>query len=289
VVGYVNLLEQSERPEGRGSRRSRARPRSGTRRGAAGTKTQQASVADDDYTLRTIVDGEAAARRYGDRWLPAGSADVDAAREWMSLSPQAVLLEALAAPDLRAEASREFQGVPHRAVAWGSGERARRLLVNAETGFPTTVEELRAYPGEPLLAGLGRRRDARRVVVLGPAARRPDVPRQWDVERGGRPWKALTIAKLEPGLPAQGDPFEIPADARAISPERGRDSLDAPRLGDPNRPASELAPGVVWVPGSWGVALVRQTTASSSSRLRSPPPTPRVCSTRRRAGSRESP
>src|SRR5262249_12346184 len=31
-----------------------------------------------------------------------------------------------------------------------------------------------------------------------------------------------------------------------------------PQLGDPARPASELAPGVVYVPGSWGVALVRQ-------------------------------
>jgi len=257
-VGYVNLLEQSERPEGPWipaiARTSEVwdAPR------GRWNETQQASVADDDYTLRTIVDGEAAARRYGDRWLPAGSADVDAAREWMSLSPQAVLREALAAPDLRAEASREFQGVPHRAVAWGSGERARRLLVNAETGFPTAVEELRAYPESLYWQVWGdvATRVAWSYWDLLPGGL--TYPRQWDVERGGRPWKALTIAKLEPGLPAQGDPFEIPADARAISAERGRDSLDAPRLGDPNRPASELAPGVVWVPGSWGVALVRQ-------------------------------
>jgi hypothetical protein len=255
-VGYVNLLEQSERPEGPWIPAIARTAEVWDSSRGRWSETQQATVAEDDYTLRTIVNGGAAARRYGERWLPAGRSDVDAAREWMSLSPHAVLLEALAAPDLRAEASREFQGVPHRVVSWGSGERARRLLLNADTGFPTAVEARRAYPEDRYWQVWG---DVTTRVSWSYWDLLPGglmYPRQWDVERGGRPWKALTITKLEAGLPAEGDPFELPAEARAAS--GGALSLDEPTLGDPKRPASELAPGVVWVPGSWGVALVRQ-------------------------------
>jgi hypothetical protein len=259
-VGYVNLLEQSERPEGPWIPAIQRTAEVWDAPRARWSETARATVAEDDYTVRTVVDGDVASRRYGDKWLPAGAAEVDAAREWMSLSPQAVLLGALAAPDLRAETPREFQGVPHRVVAWGSGERARRLLLNAETGFPTAVETRRAYPEDLYWQVWG---DVPTRVAWSYWDLMPGglvYPRQWDVERGGRPWKALTIAKLEPGLPESGEPFEIAAEVRAASAERGRRSLDdqKPNPGDPTRPASELAPGVVWIPGSWGVGLVRQ-------------------------------
>jgi hypothetical protein len=255
-VGYVNLLEQSERPDGPWIPAIEKTSEVWDAKHGRWSETTQATVAGDEYTLRTIVDGDAAARRYGDRWLPPGPGDADAAHEWMSLSPHAVLLAALDAPDLRVEPDRRFQGVPHHVVAWGAGAGARRLLLNAETGFPTAVETVRAYPEDRYWQIWG---DAPTRVSWSYWDILPGgvfYPRQWDVERGGRPWKALTITKLEPGLPSDGDPFDIPADARAVSADTR--SLDDPRLGDPKRPAAELAPGVVYVPGSWGIALVRQ-------------------------------
>jgi hypothetical protein len=151
-------------------------------------------------------------------------------------------------------------------VSWGAGEKSRRLLLNAETGFPTAVETLRAYPEDRYWQVWGDvpTRVAWSYWDIVPQAATPDgalgplfYPRQWDVERGGRPWRALTITKLEAGA-APGEAFAIPADARAASAARGSGSLDAPRFGDPARPSTELAPGVVYVPGSWGIALVRQ-------------------------------
>ena len=256
-VGYVNLLEQSERPEGPWIPAIQRTTEIWDASHGRWSETVQATVAEDEYTLRTVVDGDAAARRFGERWLPAGPGDADAAREWMSLSPQSVLLAALDATDLKEEPRREFQGVPHRVVAWGEGERRRRLLLNAETGFPSAIEESRAYPQDRYwqIWGDVATRVAWSYWDIFPGGSGPlFYPRQWDVERGGRPWKALTITKLEPVAQAPADAFDIPAQARAASSR----SLDDPELGDPKRPAAELAPGVVYVPGSWGVALVRQ-------------------------------
>jgi hypothetical protein len=84
-------------------------------------------------------------------------------------------------------------------------------------------------------------------------------PLQWDVERGGRPWRSLTITKLEPGALPSADAFVIPDAAKEAFAERSRHSLENPAFGNPSRPAVELSPGVVYVPGSWGVALVRQS------------------------------
>jgi hypothetical protein len=256
-VGYVNLLEQSERPEGPWIPAIERTTEVWDAPHGRWAETAQSTVAEMEYALRTVVDGDVAARRFGDRWIPAGSGDADAAREWMSLSPQSVLLAALGAPDLMEEPRREFQGVPHRVVAWGKGELRRRLLLNAETGFPTAVETARAYPEDRYWQIWG---DVPTRVAWSYWDVFPGglfYPRQWDVERGGRPWKALTITKLEPGGAPAADAFDIPADARAAS-ARGSRSLDDPELGDPRRPAAELAPGVLYVPGSWGIALVRQ-------------------------------
>ncbi|HEX4438753.1 MAG TPA: MBL fold metallo-hydrolase [Thermoanaerobaculia bacterium] len=260
TVGYRNLLEQSERPEGPWIPAIERTTEAWDIPHGRWSETTQQVVAEMDFTMRTVVDGSIAARRFGERWIPAGPADVDAAREWMSLSPQAVMREAADASDLRLEADREFQGVPHRVVAWGSDERARRLLVNAETGFPTAIEELRAYPEDRFWQVWGDvpTRIAWSYWDIIPGGATPVIyPRQWDVERGGRPWRALTITKIEPGSVA-GDSFDVPTDARTASAESASRSLDAPRLGDPKRPASELAADVVYVPGSWGIALVRQ-------------------------------
>src|SRR4029450_7410176 len=82
-------------------------------------------------------------------------------------------------------------------------------------------------------------------------------PIQWDIERGGRPWRALTITKLEPGFAPSGDAYSIPDSQKEAFTKRDVPLDDLP-LGNPKRPAVELAPGVVVIPGSWSMALVRQ-------------------------------
>jgi hypothetical protein len=256
-VGYRNLLEQSERPEGPWIPQIEKTTEIWDTPKGRWAETTAATAADQEYTLRTIVADGAAARQYGDAWLPTGRAAILEAREWMALSPQQTLLSALGAGDLRREPDIVYQGVPHHAVSFGTGEGARRLLLNAQTGFLTAVETTRADPDDLYWQVWG---DVVTRVSYSFWDLRPGglfYPMQWDIERGGRPWRALTITKLEPGFAPSGDAYSIPDSQKEAFTKRDVPLDDLP-LGNPKRPAVELAPGVVVIPGSWGVALVRQ-------------------------------
>ena len=176
----------------------------------------------------------------------------------MELSPQRALAAALADPDLRREKDVVLQGVPHHVVSFGSRGGQRRVFLNAETGFLTAVEVRRAYPDDRYWQIWG---DLTTRVSYSFWDLRPGglfFPLQWDVERGGRPWRSLNLTKIEPGPAFPADAFDIPETVRTAFASRSKISLDDPELGDASRPGAELAPGVVYVPGSWGVTLVGQ-------------------------------
>jgi hypothetical protein len=257
-VGYRNLLEQSERPDGPWIPQVEKVTELWDTPNGRWAETIDATVSDSSYAITTIVDGDVVMRRLGERLLPTSRGTVLEAREWMALSPHQVLLAALAAPDLRREPDAVFQGVPQHAVAFGEGEGRRRLLLNKQTGFPTAVEMMRAYPDDLFWQVWG---DVPTRIAWSFWDLRPGgffYPMQWDVERNGRPWRAFTIAKLEPGASFAADVFAIRDSDRNAFATSGALPLDERPLGDPSRPAVELAPGVVAIPGSWGVALVRQ-------------------------------
>src|SRR5262245_20868568 len=257
-VGYRNLLEQSERPEGPWIPQIERTTELWDTPGGRWDETTEIVVADTNLTIRTVVAGGMAARQFGPRWSAAGRSEMAAAEEWMTDSPQRVLLDAVAARDLRREGDLVFQGVPHRVVAFGSGETRRRLLLNAETGFLTAVETRRAYPEDLFWQVWG---DVPTRVAYSFWELRPGglfYPTQWDVERGGRPWRSFTLTGLQPSPAFPEDAFAIPASIVEAAKDRANQSLDDPPLGSGSRPAVELASGVVVIPGSWGVALVRQ-------------------------------
>src|SRR5262245_4958136 len=258
-IGYRNLLEQSERPDGPWIPQVERVTELWDTPGGRWTETIDATVSDSTYAIRTIVNGDVVVRRLGERLLPSTRGTILEAREWMALSPQQVLLAALAAPDLRREPDVVFQGVSQHAVAFGEGEGKRRLLLNTRTGFPTAVETMRALPDDLYWQLWG---DVPTRIAWSFWDLRPGglfYPMQWDVERGGRPWRAFTIAKLEPGVALNADAFAVPDSEKQAFAARGALALDERPLGDPSRPTVELAPGVVVIPGSWGVALVRQS------------------------------
>lgn len=261
AIGYRNLLEQSERPEGPWIPQIEKTTELWDTPGGRWDETAELAIAGDTYAIRTVVAGGVAARRFGEKWSAAGKGEVAAAEEWMADSPQRALLDALAASDLRIEADLVFQGVPHHAAAFGSGEKRRRLLLNAETGFLTAVETLRAYPEDRFWQVWGEvpTRVAYSFWELRPGGL--VYPSQWDVERGGRPWRSLTLTGLKPSPSFPADAFAIPASVADAARENANRSLDDPVLGSGSRPrpAVELAPGIVVIPGSWSVALVRQT------------------------------
>jgi hypothetical protein len=93
----------------------------------------------------------------------------------------------------------------------------------------------------------------------------------WELEPGGLhyplSWFETWNGKLHRVVVTVTDKVELnpslPADAFAISEEilkaPGAMVVDALPLGRPDQPSQELAPGIVQLPGSWYVTLVRQT------------------------------
>ena len=143
-------------------------------------------------------------------------------------------------------------------MTWAASDGPIRLLLNAHTGYVTAVETVRAYPDDLYWQVWGD--ITTRVAFSSWSLERGGVrvPRQWDVERNGLPESVLTMQSFELNPVPSPDAFSIPAEVRAAYAASATQSLDRPAFGSKSRPAKELAPGVVEIPSSWDVTLVRQ-------------------------------
>jgi hypothetical protein len=168
------------------------------------------------------------------------------------------MLSALDAQDLHAEADRIYQGVPHHVVAWTGKDGPTRAWLNAQTGYVTAIEAVRAYPDDlywQVWGDVTTRVAYSYWSIEGNGWR---VPRQWDVERNGQPDSVLTINSIAMNPDFASDTFAISDDVRNAYEKRAAQTLDDPAFGSAARPARELAPGVLEIPSSWDVTLVKQ-------------------------------
>ena len=258
--GYRNLLEQSERPDGpyftdflsvtevhdiAGSRFRSATD------GSVYPVYKVSSV--------TVVDGDVAMRSNGGPAAAGTPQQVQLVRERMALSPERLLVTAVDAPDAHIEADAMLQSVPQNVVAFTLDGAPVRVYLNAYTHLPTAMDysgplahsnfwaflgdvTLRTYYGEWWLAKGGIH-----------------LPMQTNVEEGGRLDQMLVIRKLAIDEPLNEADLSIPADIRGqFHPDAKPRDLEQIPLGDPKERATELAPGIVFIPGSWNSTLVRQ-------------------------------
>lgn len=253
--GHYFLIEQSERPEGpwipRYEQVEEWRDLAGARRHL--TKTERPGEVDRSVAIhaeglrsvRMVVNG---------REYPARTLSDDA--DWLDLSPERVLFTALAAPDLRADGATRYQDVPHRAVAFTWKSAPARILFNADTALPTVVELVRAEPRDTFWNVWGDVTSRWIYSYWYLEHGGLHYPRQVDIEKGGYPYRSFSIAEMaiNPEFPA--DHFALPAPAAELT-KRLPPAVDEWPLGRPDRPAVELAPGLVKVPGNWDVAYVQ--------------------------------
>ena len=262
-IGHTYLIEQSERPEGpwivnyEQFTERRDFVADALRRTSQNRNIQSANWAESP--ARVVVAGVAAVQNSQGKYFPGSTTQAAEAEETLALSPERVLLTALAAKDLRAERDTTLQGSTQHVVAFGWRDATARLYLSAQTSLPTAIELTRAYPDSIFWGVWGdvRTRTYLSLWTLESGGLR--YPRQWNVERNGIPYQEVTIAELAFNpVTTDGGALTIPEDVREAFKKRGRTPISDIALGRADKPATEIAPGVVQIPGRWNVALVKQ-------------------------------
>jgi hypothetical protein len=202
-----------------------------------------------------IVDG-AGIRKLNDRFAAAGT-PWDIAIIPLDLLPERVILTAMDAPDLRAESDIMLHGYAHHVVAFTSRGARVRLILNVPSLLPAAIEVTQPRPYETYWAPWG---DVTHRLTLGVWLLEPigiRYPRLWHYSTGDQSDGTVDLTRVKMDPPIDATDFAIPADARQTIVANRRRIADMP-LGSPQRPAKELAPGVVQVPGNWDVVEVKQ-------------------------------
>jgi hypothetical protein len=167
------------------------------------------------------------------------------------------MLTALAAGDLHRLPDTVLQSVPHQRVEFTWNKSPVRIFVNAETHLPTAVEWVGAHPFGGFWSVWGDV-TTRVYYSLWWLQNGIHYPLQVDVVRNGLPDQTITIGKIEFNVALAPDAFDIPEATRTAFAARATQTADDRPLGNPNRPASEVVPGIVFIPGAWNTTLVKQ-------------------------------
>lgn len=260
AAGYRNELEQSERPEGPYltdflSLREADDYASG--RSLTHTEASVYPVYKSDGTI-VVADG-VAMQSGGGPFSPAPPLTVQLARERMALNPEKLLLTALDSSDLKRDADTVLQSVPQNVLSFSLDGAPVRIYLNAYTHLPTAMDYSGPLAHTSYYAFLGDVILRTYYSLWWLAKGGVHLPMQRTVEGNGMPDQMLVIRKLEINAPLNEAELQIPAEIKAkYQPTAQPRNLEKARLGDPSQPASELAPGIIFITGSWNITIVRQ-------------------------------
>jgi hypothetical protein len=260
AVGYRNMLEQSERPEGpyivEHQTVSELHDQAG---GRLRSVTDSAIYPVARFSTGFVADRTAAMRFAGEARGPGSAEMVTLSSEMLALSPERLALTALDAPDAHVEPAIVLQSVPQDVVAFRLDGAPVRIYLNRYTHLPTAMD----YSGPLARSGYWR--------FLGDVTMRTSygfwwiakggirMPMQWDVARNGLPEGSYAIRELSLDAPVAVAELDIAPEIRtAFAAQPAPLDLDAMPFGTPRQPAIDLVPGITLVPGSWNVTFVRQ-------------------------------
>jgi hypothetical protein len=182
--------------------------------------------------------------------------------------PFRALLLADRASDLRLEPDETLHGARQRVVAFTAQGVPAKVLIDAASHLITATETRlgfsHATSSEIAYNAMGDVRE-RTEFQLWDDIGGLRYPTQWDTWRNDVPLRTLSIDG-PPVLDAAWHPADTLAPealeqvANLVATDLNRIALAKPISGapDPHRGIEEIAPGVVQIPGSWFVTLVRQ-------------------------------
>jgi len=173
--------------------------------------------------------------------------------ESIEFAPERLLLDAADASDLEALPDTTIDGARVNVVQFGAEHV--RLYIDATTGLPREWRAVRTYPDDRFVWkpwGDVTTRTIYSMWSLDSTGIR--YPRRFTLMRNGLEYRRTSILSLEFNVPVADDSFPVrPGAAAALAASRDV------KLGNGlPTPPSELAPGLVFVPGQFNVLLVRQ-------------------------------
>ena len=258
--GYRNELEQSERPEGPYITDFLTIREIDDYAGNRSLYTVDASVYPLYKSDSTTVVADGVAMQSGGGSFSAGTPQaVQLARERMALNPERLLLTALEASDAKREVDATLQSIPQAVIRFTLDGAPVRIFLNAYTHLPTAMDYSGPLAHTSYYAFLGDVTVRTYYSLWWLAKGGVHLPMQRTIEGNNMPDQMLVIRKLELDSPVNEAELTIPAEIKArFQPNAKPRDLEKARLGDPSQPATELAPGLVFIPGSWNTTIVRQ-------------------------------
>lgn len=168
------------------------------------------------------------------------------------------------APDLHRLADTTLHGNPQHVVGFHHGHHAVRIYLDADNGLPSATEAVVTLPhAESAEIAWNAWGDVLERTEYANWDRVDGLryPRQWDVSRNSAVFRTLLYSGLEIPPAVADDAFALPPPAHPASRLLADDlalGQAVARAPDPSRPIEEIYPGIVQIPGSWYVTLVRQ-------------------------------
>jgi hypothetical protein len=260
AFGYRNELEESERPEGpyivEFDTISEVHDLAGGR-----YRSVTEAMVDPvfKFSSGSVADSSVAMRMAGTNKAADTSQQLEVIHERVALSPERLLLTALDAPDVHVEPDTMLQSVPQNVVTFTLDHAPVRLYLNAYTHLPTAVDYSGPLARSGYWAFLGDVTMRTYYSLWWLARGGIHLPMQWNIESNGLPDRMVVLRKLQIDEPLVEADLSIPQEVRAaFHPDAPRVSYDMVALGNPNEPAKELAPGIVFISGRWNASFVRQ-------------------------------
>lgn len=261
AAGYRNELEESERPEGPYITDFLTLREVDDYAGNRSLYTVDAAV----YPVyksqsTTVMAGEIAMVSRGGPFSAGVPLTVQLARERMALNPERLLLTALDASDAQRDPDTTLQSIPQNVIRFTLDGAPVRIFLNAYTHLPTAMDYSGPLAHTSYYAYLGDVTLRTYYSLWWLAKGGIHLPMQRTVEGNGMPDQMLVLQKLELDIPVNEAELAIPAEIKAkFQPNAKPYDPEKARLGNPSQPASEIEPGIVFIPGSWNTALIRQS------------------------------
>lgn len=250
-----NELEQSERPEGPYIlENDQVEEWRDLRNNSWKRVAKLHGAMQPEFVMTSIVSQGAASLSYNGQQAPASGEQLQDSAEVFALSPERALITGLDSKDLHILPNLTLQGVPHNAVEFTWQNSPVRIYLNADTHLPTAIEWIAAYP-YGIFWSIWGDVTTRIYYSFWWLQNGIHYPLQADVLRNGLPDQTVTITKLDFNESFAPTEFVISPEGRTTFAAVGKKTSDDRA---PQEETTELAPGLVLVPGAWNITIVRQ-------------------------------